>query len=72
MKLLEFFEESNGTLSSMRLMSFMCVATGLFIAINGTLHGQVIPTDTLITLLTVGFGGKIAQKGLEEKTPVAP
>ena len=40
MKLLEFFEESNGTLSNVRLMSTLCVFTALFMVVNATITAQ--------------------------------
>jgi len=69
MKLLEFFSESDGSLSSVRLMAFLCVVQALFIITYSTM--QIPPREIdlalVVTLLGAGFGGKIIQKGIEEK-----
>jgi hypothetical protein len=55
------FKESNGKISVMRLMSVLCV-------ISGIVYGFVTK-DPVITgmLLGYGFGGKLVQKKLETK-----
>ncbi len=67
MKLMQFFEESNGQLSNTRLNASLAVWTALFIALWGTLHGTQVPFEFVVTLL--GYGGlvKVAQKFGEEK-----
>lgn len=63
MKILEFFKDPEGKLSMIRLLSFMCVAVGLFLAVlTGikvynmqpvTSGGAMIPIDTgFITAMT--------------------
>lgn len=67
MKIMEFFEESNGSLSSVRLMAFCCVMVGLFLVVIQTMHDKVVDASTLTILLGAGFGGKILSKPFEEK-----
>ena len=71
MKILEFFSEANGSLSSMRLMSFMSVSTALFLVIWQTIHGMAFDLGTMTVLLGAGFGPKVVQKAMEEKTSVS-
>lgn len=68
MKLFEFFEESNGTLSNVRLTSTLCIITGLYLTIWATIYGRPVDVSTLVVLLSAGFGGKVIQKSVEEKS----
>lgn len=69
MKLLEFFSESNGQLSNIRLNATALIFTGCFLAvytcIQNRLDANVISMATL--LVTLGLGGKLIQKPTEEK-----
>jgi len=67
MKIFEFFSESNGALSSMRLSMLACVTVALWIAVWGTLHNQVVDLPLVLAILAAGFAGKVVQKGMEEK-----
>jgi hypothetical protein len=56
--ILEFFKDSAGKLSMIRLLSFLCVATGLFLAVLTGLkvyNMQPVTNGTVITPIDTGF-----------------
>lgn len=67
----DFFKEAGtGQLSSTRLMAFEVVNVGLFIAVNSTLGGKTVDSNTLALifgLVTLGLTGKLIAKPLEAK-----
>ena len=71
-KLLEFFEESNGTLSNTRLTTTATIGTALWLVVYSTMHGSVVDLGLLTVLF--GYSGvtKVASKMAEEKTPTMP
>lgn len=71
MRLLEFFQESSGMLSNMRLNATVLVATGCFILIHGAL-GSTLTGESIgaaLGAITIGIGGKAIQKGSEPAPP---
>ncbi len=78
MKIAEFFQEDNGHLSSMRLMSFEIVNTGLFIAVFSVIQGKIdfAIISLILSMITLGLTGKAVQKSEEEKVetpePIKP
>lgn len=64
MRISQFFEESNGQLSNMRLIATVLVVNGCFLAdyalCTKTLDANVIAAMTL--MITLGIGGKVVQK----------
>lgn len=60
MRIQEFFEESDGQLSSARLYTFIALITGVILTFTGGSY------DLIITYLGFAFGGKVASK-LTEK-----
>lgn len=65
MKLLEFFQESNGRLSNVRLMSFIMLLVSVFIAIN-SVYMQIDHYVFLISVVSA-FAPKVIQKFIEVK-----
>jgi len=68
-KLLEIFQESNGNMSSMRIMSFEIVSAACIIAVYLAVAGKVsVETAGMVAaMLTIGLTGKAVQKGQENK-----
>lgn len=65
--------ESNGKTSSTRVVMFICVATGCIVALMG-MYAAMKPGATIDliqvaalsgSIIAVGVGGKVAQKGKE-------
>ena len=69
-KLFEIFQESNGNLSSMRVMSFEIVTTACLLALYLAYSGKVsVETAGMVAaMLTIGLTGKAIQKGQENKS----
>jgi hypothetical protein len=56
--ILEFFKDPAGKLSMIRLLSFLCVVTGLFLAVLTGLkvyYMQPVPNGTVIMPIDTGF-----------------
>ncbi len=66
----EFFKESNGQLSSIRLAMFVIALTACFLAAWAVMRNTL--TTELIglvgTMLLIGIGAKAVQKFAEDKT----
>lgn len=72
-RLKEFFEDSKGYYSMVRLGYFVNLILSGAIAVYCTLKG--IPsqaTELVLTLSGIGAASKVAQKQIEEKTPAEP
>lgn len=67
MRLLQFFEESNGQLSNTRLNSSLAVYIALAQVIVYMAGGPPVDYAIFTTLLGVGFGVKLIQKPMEGK-----
>jgi hypothetical protein len=70
MKFLEFFSEANGTLSNIRLNATMLIFCGCMILVYPVIQGKTIDANSIAAaglLITSGLGGKLIQKGQEEK-----
>lgn len=67
----QIFAESDGSPSSMRVMSFEIVQVGLFIAIMMVLKCSVTVEmiGLAMGLITLGLTGKVSQKFTEAKAP---
>jgi hypothetical protein len=70
---LQFFREDNGNLSSTRLMAFEVVNAGLFISIYSVMANNLTVSiiSLALSLVTLGFTGKLVQKPFEN-TPDQP
>lgn len=60
----ELFSENNGQLSLVRIMSFLTLITGLFLAVF-SLFAEV-QVNIIITLLAASFAPKVVQKYAEK------
>lgn len=66
--LLALFSES-GSISMIRVLSFICVLTAAFIALHAINKGSDLNAVSVLcgTFLGAGIGGKVAQKITEAK-----
>ena len=56
------------TLSTMRVMSLLCIFAAIGIAFYGIAHNQALDALSILcgVFLGAGMGGKVAQKGMEK------
>ena len=73
MKLLQFFEEANGDLSSARLFAFLISLTFIWDYAAHIVRGvEYDPSVTLVGMVVGVIGAKVAQKFGEEKPNEPP
>lgn len=60
----ELFSENNGQLSLVRIMSFLTLITGLFLAIYSLF--TEVQVNVIVTLLVASFAPKVVQKYAEK------
>ena len=60
----ELFSEANGQLSLVRIMSFLTLLTGLFLAVFSIF--EEVQINVIVTLLVASFAPKVVQKYAEK------
>ena len=65
--LAQLLSESNGTPSTMRVISLFLVITVCLVVIASTFNGKPVSFDLVTVLLTAAIAGKVGQKMIEPK-----
>ena len=66
-RIAQFFEEGDGRLSSMRLMSFLSLLYSFFFATYAVFHDKAIDFETLVLFVVAAFCPKVIQKFAETR-----